>query len=272
VRYVRFLFETYTYDVAATTYYMMLDNLQLTVEEMEPSCPSVLSFGDSAEAPAFTASSDAMTIQQIDLCTGWPGGQLVFTSEDMDPDTSENDPEVYHGVPDANFPSILKGYNITDNLTDSTSQDINPALSHDGYQMAFLSDRESPGTYQLFLASYGGFNARRIPIPVNPSEYSQLSWSPSNDQIAFSDGTDIHIADLTRKVTLGPLPRPAGSISAKNPAFHPTNPDYFAYVYVDGAGTTQIRYQIGTTEADLFDPGIHVIRLLLVIEYCACLY
>jgi dipeptidyl aminopeptidase/acylaminoacyl peptidase len=56
-----------------------------------------------------------------------------------------------------------------------------PKYSPDGSKIAYLSDRQSPGDYQLHLASPDGRNCRRLAIPSGWVEFH--AWSPDGDRI-----------------------------------------------------------------------------------------
>ena len=73
------------------------------------------------------------------------------------------------------------------NLTHSPgAMDRDPAWSPDGKSVAYFSDRA--GEYDLYVRNQDGTgDARRIPLGQDDAYYYNLTWSPDNDKLVFSD-------------------------------------------------------------------------------------
>lgn len=79
--------------------------------------------------------------------------------------------------------------------------------SPDGKWLAYFSD--ASGEYELNVRSTAGGEARRFAIEEHPSFYRELTWSPDNKRIAFSDKRlSLWVADLAtgtaRKIATSP--------------------------------------------------------------------
>ena len=72
-------------------------------------------------------------------------------------------------------------------LTDSVRSDSNPAWSHDGSRIAFLSKREQSGVYLMYA---DGSNQRLLHHETSAAR--DLVWSPKGDYIAFRDGLRLY--------------------------------------------------------------------------------
>ena len=69
------------------------------------------------------------------------------------------------------------------NLTNSGSEDIMPAWSPDGSQIAFESDRDD-GNHEIYVMNADGSNPRNLTNSGFSFNYSP-AWSPDGSQIAF---------------------------------------------------------------------------------------
>jgi len=76
------------------------------------------------------------------------------------------------------------------NLTQSPgAMDRDPAWSPDGKSVAYFSDRD--GEYDLYIRNQDGTgDARRIALGQNDAYYYDLTWSPDNGKVLFSDQKD----------------------------------------------------------------------------------
>lgn len=93
--------------------------------------------------------------------------QVVFES-----DRSGND-EIYVMNIDGSNPT---------KLTDNTSADILPKISHDGTKVAFASDRS--GNFELYMMNADGSNVQQVTNSSGAS-YSAV-WAPDDSKIAFT--------------------------------------------------------------------------------------
>lgn len=66
-----------------------------------------------------------------------------------------------------------------------TAQDHTPKWSPDGRQIAFLSDRATRGTPQLYRIGRDGGEARPVVSVTNKQGIKDFAWSPDGRQIAF---------------------------------------------------------------------------------------
>jgi dipeptidyl aminopeptidase/acylaminoacyl peptidase len=70
-------------------------------------------------------------------------------------------------------------------FTRGDAQDHTPKWSPDGSQIAFLSDRATRGTAQLYLIQHDGGEARPLTSIKNKRAVEDFAWSPDGSQIAF---------------------------------------------------------------------------------------
>jgi TolB protein len=68
----------------------------------------------------------------------------------------------------------------------STNQDTAPALSPDGQEVAFMSQRE--GDWEIYVINVDGSNLRRL--TNNPADDGLPTWSPDGKAIAFMSNRD----------------------------------------------------------------------------------
>ncbi len=79
-------------------------------------------------------------------------------------------------------------------LTDDPGDDVIAVWSPQGDQIAFLSDRRGNG-YEIYLMDADGGNQRplREEAPVCPFSFV---WSPDGTRLAYSDGSDVYVAEV----------------------------------------------------------------------------
>ncbi len=119
----------------------------------------------SAQQPAVTPAQGAEV-----------GGRIVFHSE------RTGDFEIWSMNPDGSDPQ---------QLTQSAGLDVEPAVSPDGKQIAFVSARDDPNQLNLYIMEIDGNNPR--PLLALPGVLSfGPQWSPNGSQIAFSGSTGGH--------------------------------------------------------------------------------
>lgn len=132
----------------------------------------------AALAPARAAAQNAPSNQ-----TPSPNGQIVYQST-QGSDSYVND--IY--VMDANGKRQTR-------LTDDAGDDVSAQWSPRGDQIAFLSNRRGHG-YEIYLMNADGSNQRplRDASPVIPFSFE---WSPEGARIAYSDGSDVYVVEVT---------------------------------------------------------------------------
>ncbi|MFQ5407509.1 MAG: hypothetical protein ACE5FI_03695, partial [Anaerolineales bacterium] len=124
------------------------------------------------------------------------------------------------------------------NLSDNAAIDLQPALSPDGSQIAFVSDRDNEvGAFQLYVMNVDGADVRAL--TEGESDNFEPSWSPTGDEIVFASDRngnfDIFVVAVDgsslEQVTLDPA-------DDRQPAFSP-NGDRIAFVS-DRDGNSEI--------------------------------
>lgn len=105
-------------------------------------------------------------------------------------------------------------------LTDDPGDDVIAVWSPQGDKIAFLSDRRGNG-YEIYLMNADGGNQRplREEAPVCPFSFV---WSPDGTRLAYSDGTDVYVAEVdgTQAPVNVSVYKPDGS-SDKEPSWSP---------------------------------------------------
>jgi dipeptidyl aminopeptidase/acylaminoacyl peptidase len=119
----------------------------------------------------------------VDLNASKDGQTVVFSSLRLD--------ELL-GVPQARVYEVELSTGLTNILTSGPNTDHAPKYSPDGRQVAFLSDRQSLGDYQLYLLDRDSGVARSTPRVDGWVEY--FHWSPDGDRILL--GVAGHGADF----------------------------------------------------------------------------
>lgn len=71
------------------------------------------------------------------------------------------------------------------NLTQNPAEDIAPAWSPDGEWIAFLSDRESPGRFELYVMTVAGTRLTRLTAREDVTWSAPLAWAANGAYIAL---------------------------------------------------------------------------------------
>lgn len=91
------------------------------------------------------------------------------------------------------------------NLTNNPADDMEPAFSPDGSQIAFVSDRvinEDEGGQFIYLMDADGNNVRQLPTE-NGSRHP--AWTPTGEAILYDNGNDIFIINADGSEPSGQL-------------------------------------------------------------------
>ena len=87
------------------------------------------------------------------------------------------------------------GSNV-EQLTIKPSNDIDPAISHDGTKIAFISDRD--GNHDLYIMDYDGSGIQKV--VGTPGFTSRPMWSPNDVKLIFANRQngdyEVHITNL----------------------------------------------------------------------------
>lgn len=100
-----------------------------------------------------------------------PSGQILFSS------SYQSSPNIYIIEPDGDG-----RYGPPKRLTHTNGINVSPALSPDGKQIAYASDRD--GTPQIYVMNVDGSNIRRVTF--QGSYNTSPVWSPDGKRIAFA--------------------------------------------------------------------------------------
>jgi dipeptidyl aminopeptidase/acylaminoacyl peptidase len=79
----------------------------------------------------------------------------------------------------------VEGTGAPRKFTAGQSEDKQPRWSPDGTQIAFLSDRATRGTAQLYVIAADGGEARALTSAANKRAVERFAWSPGGGHIAF---------------------------------------------------------------------------------------
>jgi tricorn protease len=146
------------------------------------------------------------------------------------------------------------------NLTQTSGvAERTPAWSHDGNSLAYFSDES--GEYQLHIRSLSDGSLRKLAIESHPSFYSELTWSPDSQRLAFSDKRlSLWLADLragaTKRIDSSTYPgqdayQPAWSPNSRWLAYSRHLPNRVRAIFIHSIETGQ-NHQIteGNSEAE----------------------
>src|SRR5262245_37846053 len=75
-------------------------------------------------------------------------------------------------------------------FTAGTAADRRPQWSPDGRQIAFLSDRATRGTAQLYIIDVDGGEARPLTPAKNKRPVLSFAWSPDGSRIAYTSADE----------------------------------------------------------------------------------
>lgn len=73
-------------------------------------------------------------------------------------------------------------------ITNNRVMDLQPALSPDGKRIAFVSDRDADGDYEIFVMNLDGSAVTQL--TNNTARDEEPAWAPGGDRIAFMSDRD----------------------------------------------------------------------------------
>ena len=103
-----------------------------------------------------------------------PGKDGPIVYDNFSPDSASDDVFVTHA----------DGGDVTDLTSSSEADDIDPAISPNGRQIAFLSDRGGAATNFVYVMNADGTGVRKL--GGGGFEQASPTWSPDGKKIAFS--------------------------------------------------------------------------------------
>jgi Tol biopolymer transport system component len=74
------------------------------------------------------------------------------------------------------------------NISNYKGPDLAPALSSDGRQVAFASDRDDPGNLDIYVMNVDGSELKRV--TADPATDTRPAWSPDGQRIVFARAVD----------------------------------------------------------------------------------
>ena len=102
-------------------------------------------------------------------------------------------------------------------LTNNAADDARPVWSPQGDNIAFISDRRDG--YEIYLMNADGSNQRPLRA-ADPVRAFDAEWSPDGTRLAYSDGGDIYVVEVTSggggDSTAPPLNVSAGRLDGSN--------------------------------------------------------
>ncbi len=142
-------------------------------------------------------------------------------------------------------------------LTDTPSNNIDPAFSPDGTKIAFASYRDDPKTErsEIYVMNADGGNQKRLTTSSDRISSSQPAWSPDGGRIAYIHGSHINIMNadgsgLTSIDALIPF-EPAWSPDGTKIAFSVCDDPDFCFsssIYVMSADGSVVTPLVESTE------------------------
>jgi dipeptidyl aminopeptidase/acylaminoacyl peptidase len=141
--------------------------------------------------PELTADIIADVALPRDLDLSPDGSRVVYALVPIGKKAEHNSSPIWVAPTDGSSPPRR--------FTAGTAADTSPRWSPDGRQIAFLSDRESRGTAQLFLIDADGGEARSLTPTTNKRAVERFAWSPGGGQIAFASADEPTDEDTRRE-------------------------------------------------------------------------